>query len=51
MYDCIVDESITNLDYAHVDRRTGKLQAVSSESCDMSVQGRLKENIQFWKDV
>ena len=40
MYDCIVDESIGNVDEAHVDRRTGKLT-------QMSVQGRLKENIQF----
>ena len=31
--------------------RTWEAEAVSPDCCDMSVQGRLKERIQFWREV
>ena len=49
--ECVVDELVDDIDEPHVDRRTWEAEAVSPDCCDMSVQGRLKEKIQFWRDV
>ena len=49
--ECVVDELVDDIDEPHVDRRTWEAEAVSPDCCDMSVQGRLKERIQFWREV
>ena len=47
---CVVDE-LDDVDEPHVDRRAWEVEGVSPECGDMSVQGRLKEKIQFWREV
>ena len=49
--ECVVDELVDDIDEPHVDRRTWEAEAVSPDCCDMSVQCRLKEKIQFWREV
>ena len=48
------DDGEVSADDMYVERRTWKVEAMASDSvCDniMSVQGRLKEKAQFWKDI
>ena len=47
---CVVDE-LDDVIEPHVDRRAWEVEGVSPVCGDMSVQGRLKEKIQFWREV
>ena len=49
--DDYVDDSVENPDEPLMNRRTWEAEVGSSELIDLSVQGRLKEKILFWKDV
>ena len=48
----VYDDGEVSADDTYVERCTWEVEALASDSiCDVSVQGRLKEQAQFWKDV
>ena len=47
----VQDSVESSADEMYVDKRIWEIEAVASDVCDMSVQGRLKEKASFWRDV
>ena len=47
----VYDDGEVSADDTYVERRTWEVEALASDSICVSVQGRLKEQAQFWKDV